>query len=122
MKGYKNMEKERENRPYFDENKNYLDDEPKPLFDRKKVIEEKVVIKRIRKEFLSYKEAEIVYSLQHKKLLEMADDCGALFRDGNVVRINRNIFDNYLENFHVPAGQYKTGGRYEKKALKERQE
>ena len=34
------MEKERENRPYFDENKNYLDDEPKPLFDRKKVIEE----------------------------------------------------------------------------------
>ena len=116
------MGKQKEDRPYFDESKNYLDDDPKPLFDKKKVIEEKVVIKRIQKQFLSYKEAEIIYSLQHKKLLELADDCGALYRDGNIVRIKREIFDNYLEKFHVPAGQYKTGGRYEKKALEERQE
>ena len=114
------MEKQKEDRPYFDENKNYLEDDPKPLFDKKKVIQEKVVIQRIRKQFLSYKEAEIIYSLQHKKLLELADDCGALYVDGNTVRINRDIFDKYLENFHVPAGQYKTGGRYEKKALEER--
>jgi hypothetical protein len=71
------MKKEREDRPYFDENKNYLDEDPKPLFDKQKIIEEKVVIKRIRKQFLSYKEAEIIYSLQHKKLLELGDACGA---------------------------------------------
>ena len=41
------MKKEREDRPYFDENKNYLDEDPKPLFDKQKIIEEKVVIKRI---------------------------------------------------------------------------
>ena len=50
------MKKEREDRPYFDENKNYLDDDPKPLFDKQKIIEETVVIKRIRKQFLSYEE------------------------------------------------------------------
>ena len=29
--------------------------------------------------------AEIIYSLQHKKLLELGDACGALYRDGNTV-------------------------------------
>ena len=115
------MKKEREDRPYFDENKNYLDEDPKPLFDKQKIIEEKVVIKRIRKQFLSYKEAEIIYSLQHKKLLELGDACGALYLDGNTVRINRDIFDAYLENFHQPAGMYQTNGNREKKKLEERQ-
>ena len=115
------MGKKKEDRPYFDENKNYLDEDPKPLFDKQKIIEEKVVIKRIRKQFLSYKEAEIIYSLQHKKLLELGDACGALYRDGNTVRINRDIFDAYLENFHQPAGMYQTNGNREKKKLEERQ-
>ena len=73
----------KEDRPYFDENKDYVGDDPKPLFNKQKVTEEKVVIKRIRKQFLSCKEAEIIYSLQHKKLLELGDACGALYRDGN---------------------------------------
>ena len=54
------MKKEREDRPYFDENKNYLDDDPKPLFDKQKIIEEKVVIKRIRKQFLSYSNIDAI--------------------------------------------------------------
>lgn len=115
------MENIEQDRPYFDENKNYLDDGTEPIFNKQKVIEEKVVIRKIRKQFLSYKEAEIIYSLQHKKLLEIGDACGALYRDGNTVRINRDIFDAYLENFHQPAGMYQTNGNREKNKLEERQ-
>ena len=35
--------------------------------------------RKLRKQFLRYKEAEIVYSMQHKKLLELADRAGALY-------------------------------------------
>ena len=49
---------------------------------RKQVREES---RKLRKKYLRYKEAEIVYSIQHKKLLELADDAGALYRiDGYV--------------------------------------
>lgn len=66
---------------------------------RKQVREES---RKLRKKYLRYKEAEIVYSIQHKKLLELADDAGALFQIDGYVRINRDIFDEYLEQFPQP--------------------
>lgn len=33
----------------------------------------KAEARKLRRQFLRYKEAEIVYSIQHKKLLELAD-------------------------------------------------
>jgi len=63
---------------------------------RKQVREES---RKLRKKYLRYKEAEIVYSIQHKKLLELADDAGALYRIDGYVLINRDIFDEYLEQF-----------------------
>lgn len=43
--------------------------------------------RKLRKKFLRYKEAEIVYSIQHKKLLELADNAGALYRiDGGQMK------------------------------------
>ncbi len=45
----------------------------------------------LRRRFLRYKDAEIVYSLEHKKLIELADDAGALYRQGNTVLINREM-------------------------------
>lgn len=54
----------------------------------------------LRRQFLRYKEAEIVYSLTHRKLLEMADEAGAIYRIDGYVLINRDIFDEYLEQFH----------------------
>ena len=45
-------------------------------------------LRKLRRQFLRYQQAEIVYSLSHKKLLEL---------------INREIFDAYLERFHEPA-------------------
>lgn len=65
--------------------------------------------RKLRKQFLRYKEAEIVYSMQHKKILELADRAGALYRIDGYVLINREIFDAYLEQFHMPPTITKTG-------------
>ena len=56
--------------------------------------------RRLRRKFLRYQQAEIVYSLSHKKLMEMAYDAGAIYRMYGIVLINREIFDEYLERFH----------------------
>ena len=65
--------------------------------ERRKEIKDEA--KKLRRKFLRYKEAEIVYSIQHKKLLELADQAGALYRIDGYVLINRDIFDEYLERF-----------------------
>ena len=67
--------------------------------------------RRLRRKFLRYQQAEIVYSLSHKKLMELANDAGAIYRIDGTVLINRDIFDDYLERFHEPA----TGNDKEKK-------
>ena len=59
--------------------------------------------KRLRRQYLRYKDAEIVYSIQHKKLMEMASKAGAIYRIDGTVLINRDIFDQYLEQFHEPS-------------------
>lgn len=59
--------------------------------------------KRLRRQYLRYKEAEIVYSIQHKKLLELAGEAGALVRLGGTVLIDRDIFDPYLNQFREPS-------------------
>ena len=59
--------------------------------------------KRLRRQFLRYKDAEIVYSIQQKKLLEMASKAGAIYRIDGTVLINRDLFDQYLEQFHEPS-------------------
>ena len=79
------MKKEREDRPYFDENKNYLDEDPKPLFDKQKIIEEKVVIKRIRKQFALSK--SIITSQHGDILVESREGEGTRFQ----VRIYKTI-------------------------------
>ena len=65
--------------------------------------------RKIRRQYLRYKEAEIVYSIQHKKLLELADRAGAIYRIDGYVLINREIFDAFLEQFHQPPHMTKTG-------------
>lgn len=69
----------------------------------------KAEARKLRRQFLRYKEAEIVYSMQHKKILELADRAGALYRIDGYVLINRDIFDTYLERFHMPPSITKTG-------------
>ena len=53
--------------------------------------------RKLRRLFLRYREAELVYSIQHKKLLELAGKAGAIYRIDGTVLINRDIFEAYLE-------------------------
>lgn len=58
--------------------------------------------KKLRRKFLRYKDAEIVYSMSHKMILELASRAGAIYRYESTVLIDRDIFDEYLEQFHEP--------------------
>ena len=120
------MRRKKENRPYFDENRDYVAEaearkEKSNPFNSEVIAKEKQVMLTLRKQYLTYKDAELVYSLQHKKILEMADQCGAIYRRDGTVLINRDIFDEYLERFHQPAGMYQTNGNREKKVLESRE-
>ena len=68
-------------------------------------------LRKLRREYVRYQQAELIYSLSHKKLLELASDAGAIYRFDSTVLINRDIFDTYLERFHEPAtSKYRNGG------------
>ncbi len=70
-----------------------------------------VQLRKLRREYVRYQQAELIYSLSHKKLLELASDAGAIYRFDSTVLINRDIFDAYLERFHEPAtSKYRNGG------------
>lgn len=68
-------------------------------YDIQKRTEIKDTARELRRKYLRYKDAELVYSIQHKKLLELADRAGAIYRIDGYVLINRDIFDEYLEQF-----------------------
>ena len=80
-----------------------ISDETRAYYDLSKRNDVRESAKRLRRQFLRYKDAEIVYSLQHKKLLELASEAGAIYRMDGTVLINRDIFDEYLERFHEPS-------------------
>ena len=68
-------------------------------------------LRKLRREYVRYQQAELIYSLSHKKLLELASDAGAIYRFDSTVLINRDIFDAYLGRFHEPAtSKYRNGG------------
>lgn len=80
-----------------------ISEQTKEYFDLGKRNDVRESAKRLRRQYLRYKDAEIVYSIQHKKLLEMASKAGAIYRIDGTVLINRDIFDEYLEQFHEPS-------------------
>ena len=49
----------------------------KPIKPMKEIPDQ---LRKLRRQFLRYQQAEIVYSLSHKKLLELASDAGAIYR------------------------------------------
>ncbi len=79
----------------------------KPIQSMKEVPDH---LRKLRREFIRYQQAELIYSLSHKKLLELASDAGAIYRFDSTVLINREIFDAYLERFHEPATSKYRGG------------
>ena len=79
---------------------NIMGESYKPITSMKEVPEQ---LRKLRRQYLRYQQAEIIYSISHKKLLELASDAGAIYRIDGTVLINRDIFDTYLERFHEPA-------------------
>lgn len=71
--------------------------------DLDKRVEIKQSIRQLRRLYLRYQEAEIVYSMTHRKLLEIAGKAGAIYRMEGTVLIRRDIFEDYLEQFHEPS-------------------
>ena len=62
----------------------------KPIASMKEVPEQ---LRKLRRQYLRYQQAEIIYSISHKKLFELASDAGAIYRIDGTVLINRDIFD-----------------------------
>ena len=67
--------------------------------------------RKLRRQYLRYKEAEIIYSMSHKKLLELAGKAGAIVRIDATVLIDREVFDRYLDQFREES-TLKSGKRY----------
>ena len=84
-----------------------MNEQYKPIKSMKEVPDQ---LRKLRREYIRYQQAELIYSLSHKKLLELASDAGGIFGIDSSVVINREIFDAYLGRFHEPAtGKYRGG-------------
>lgn len=71
-------------------------------------IERRTAIKEearmFRRKFITYEQAEIIYSISHRKLRDLAEASGAIYRINEVhVLINKEILDEFLEQFRQPA-------------------
>lgn len=76
-------------------------EEPYYTIERRKEVRD--TARKLRKQFLKYQEAEIVYSMSHRKIMQLAQQAGAIYRMDSTVLINRDIFDAYLEQFREKA-------------------
>ena len=57
-----------------------------------------------RRKFISYEQAEVIYSISHRKIRDLAEAAGAVYRLNDInVRINKEILDDYFERFRQPA-------------------
>ncbi|MCR5129332.1 MAG: hypothetical protein K6B69_14685 [Lachnospiraceae bacterium] len=71
-------------------------------------IERRTAIKEearmFRRKFITYDQAEVIYSISHKKMKDIAEAAGAVYRLSDVyVLINKEVLDEYLERFRQPA-------------------
>ena len=57
---------------------------------------------KIRKRFVTYKEAAELYSIGLTKVQEYAKIAGATYKMGNKVLVNTDIFEAYIEQFRIP--------------------
>ena len=57
---------------------------------------------KVRKRFVTYKEAAALYSMGMNRIQEHAKLAGATYKMGNKVLVNTDIFVAYLEQFRIP--------------------
>ena len=57
-----------------------------------------------RRKFISYEQAKVIYSISHRKIRDLAEAAGAVYRLNDInIRINKEILDDYFERFRQPA-------------------
>ena len=57
---------------------------------------------KVRKRFVTYKEAAALYSMGMNRIQEHAKLAGATYKMANKVLVNTDIFEAYLEQFRIP--------------------
>lgn len=60
---------------------------------------------KVRKRFVTYREASELYSMGLTRIQDHAKTAGATYKMGNKVLVNTDIFEAYLEQFRIP-GDY----------------
>lgn len=58
-------------------------------------------MKEIDKKFVRYQEGADRYSLGLTKFQELAKEAGAVYKVDKVVLVNCELFERYLETFHI---------------------
>lgn len=59
------------------------------------------LMKDMKKRFVRYEEGADFYSISVNKFIQMAKDAGACYKINQVVLVNCDIFEEYLETFRV---------------------
>ena len=75
-----------------------ISEETRAYYDLKKRNDVRESAKRIRRQFLRYKDAEIIYSLQHKKILELASAAGAIYRMDEGTNVSNIVVSKHLRS------------------------
>ena len=55
--------------------------------------------KAVMKKYVNASEGAIIYSLGKTRLMDMAEEAGAVYKVGNSALINTEVFEKYLERF-----------------------
>lgn len=61
-------------------------------------------LRKLRRQYLRYQQAEIIYSISHKKLFELASDAGAIYRIDGTVLIDQYFCPGVVQAFSGSAG------------------
>lgn len=56
---------------------------------------------KIKKKFVRYKEGAELYSMSERKFMDLAKDAQATYKINQVVLVNCDIVDEYLESFRI---------------------
>ena len=58
------------------------------------------------KKFLRYSDCEKMYSMEKKNFQVVAKDSKACYKIGQLVLVNTEILDKYLETFHITDSEF----------------
>lgn len=58
-------------------------------------------VEKIKKRFVRYKEGAELYSMSERKFMDLAKDAKATYKINQVVLVNCDILEEYLESFRI---------------------